>query len=280
MFHPYQSGFRPNHSCQTALIRLYNSWLEAIDKREIVGTVFLDLRKAFDLVDHSLLVKKLQFYLQSASAVHFFSSYLSGRTQKTFVNGRLSSADYVTFGVPQGSILGPILFCMFINDLPLHLRHKDNVSLDLFCDDSSLSAHNRSIVRLQRVLQDSINDVSLWCVSNRMVLHPHKSKCMVITTRQKHQLCPLRLNLSINSAALEQVKVHRLLGVLIDEKLTWHPHIDFVLKKVSRNLFLLTKLYNVISPDAMKMFFYAHCLSHINYASSVWCNTDFDHLKN
>ena len=102
---------------------------------------------------------------------------------------------------------------------------------------------------------------------------------MVVTTRQKHQLRPLTLVLSIGSESVEQVRVHRVLGVLIDEKLSWHPHIDKVLKTVSRNLFLLNKLWHYVSTEALKAFFYAHCLSHINYASTLWCNADDDHIK-
>ena len=132
---------------------------------------------------------------------------------------------------------------------------------------------------IQYALQDSITDITNWCHNNKMALNPKKSKSMVVATRQKHQLQPLSLTLTIGNEAIEQVKVHRVLGVLVDEKLTWHFHIDAVLKTVSRNLFLLNKLWHYVSTDALKTFFYAHCLSHINYASSLWCNSDDDHLK-
>ena len=279
LLHEYQSGFRPNHSCHTALIRMCNSWLEKINDHEIIGTVFLDLRKAFNCVNHSILLEKLHMYLQNSNIMHFFNSYLSNRTQRTLINGSLSSPGILNCGVPQGSILGPLLFSIYINDLPLFLRHKTEVTLDLFADDSTLSASSKNIERIEQCLQDSLNDVSVWCKSNAMMLNHSKSKSMVITTRQKHQLQPLSLNLKIGLNAIEQVKSHRVLGCLIDETMSFHPHIDSVLKTVSRNLYLMSRLWHYVSTEALLAFFHGHCMSHINYASTIWCNTDENYLN-
>ena len=102
---------------------------------------------------------------------------------------------------------------------------------------------------------------------------------MVLTTRQKHQRSPLHLNLSKGNQDIEQVRAHRLLGVIIDEKFTFHRHVNSVIKKVSRNLYLMSKLWHYVPTEALLSFFYAHCLSHINYASTIWCNTDNDHIN-
>ena len=279
LFHEYQSGFRPNHSCHTALIRMCNSWLENINDHEITGTLFLDLRKAFNCVNHEILLEKLTLYLQNNNVVHFFASYLSNRSQKTIINGSLSSAGYLKCGVPQGSILGPLLFSIYINDLPLFLRHKAEVPVDLFADDCTLSARGKAITSIQQVLQDSINDVSNWCSSNAMMLNHSKSKSMVISTRQKHQLQPLQLKLNIGLDTIEQVKVHRVLGCLIDETMSFHPHIDSILKTMSRNIYLMSRLWHFVSTEALLAFFYGHCMSHINYASTIWCNTDENYIN-
>ena len=278
LFHKLQSGFRPNHSCNTAQIRLCNSWTKAIDEENIVGAVYLDLRKAFDMVDHDILLRKLSIYFQNENSVLLLRSYLSDRTQRTYVNGSLSSLIETYHGVPQGSILGPLLFCLYINDLPLHLRHK-NVALDLFADDASLSASGKNPHTFQTALQESIDDVQEWCALNKMALNPSKSKCMIITVRQKHQLRPLCLHLQLNGQIIDQVKEHRLLGVVIDDQLNWISHIHFVQKKISNNIFLLSRLKHYVSSSALKTFFYAHVLAHVNYSSSIWSKADNVHIK-
>lgn len=278
LIHPYQSGFRPKHSCHTALTRICDSWLDAINKRNLVGTVFLDLRKAFDLVNHNILSSKLNMYLQNTSSLAFLTSYLSNRQQSVCVNGLVSISGSVKHGVPQGSVLGPLLFSLYINDLPLVLSNKEAV-LDLFADDSQLHTQNRSLHQIQCTLQTSINEIHTWCDINRMVIHPQKTKSMVITTRQKHQRGDLELELQLNGITLEQVEEHKVLGVIIDNKLSWLAHTEFIAKRVSKNLYLLSKLRLLVTSDALKKFFFAHCLSHLNYASTIWCNASGANIK-
>ena len=123
LFHNLQSGFRSQHSCHTALSAMCDMWLFAIDRSKIVGAVFLDFKKAFDLVDHTILQQKLRVNLNNHSAIPFFQSYLSERSQYVCANGKLSAVGTIQSDVPQGSIHGPLLFCIFINDLPLYIRH-------------------------------------------------------------------------------------------------------------------------------------------------------------
>jgi hypothetical protein len=278
LLHPLQSGFRHHHSCQTALVRLCDTWLSAVNQSKVTGAVFLDLKKAFDLVDHKILLKKILLYINDHSTLSFFKSYLGDRTQYVFSNGNFSSLQVIRSGVPQGSVLGPLLFGIFINDLPLSLSDP-NVSCDLFADDTSLHSHASNIASIQTSLQLSLNDVSDWCRRNRMAIHPQKTKCMVITSRQKHQTNKFALSLSIDSNKIDQVHEHRVLGVVLDEELKWQSHIDSVNKKVARSLFLLSKLKPFLDTDARKMFFHAHCVCHVNYASVVWSCAAVTHQK-
>ena len=278
LFHKFQSGFRSKHSCHTALVRLCDTWLSAINKSQLTGAVFLDLRKAFDLVDHVILLHKLELYLQNTHTVSLIKSFLQNRTQKVFLDGQCSQEGPVLCGVPQGSILGPLLFCLFINDLPIRISN-DDVNCDLFADDSSLHTSSKNIETVESSLQHSLNEVFDWCTMNRMVLHPKKTKAMVITSRQKHQLQPLTLKLQINNETVEQVSNHRVLGIMVDQELRWHVHINNVCKRVSQNLYLLNKLTQYVNVATRKLFFHAHCLSYINYASTVWSGANETHLK-
>ena len=278
LFYKFQSGFRKNHSCQTALIRLCDTWYRAINNSELVGTVFLDLKKAFDLVDHDILLNKIDIYFRDKNTTLLLKSYLGERTQYVHNAGLSSTLGKIVYGVPQGSILGPLLFCLFINDLPLCLKDLD-VICDLFADDNSLHTHDKTLEVINVRLQEGLNRVNDWCIRNKMMLNPTKTKAMIIATRQKHQLKPLCLDLSLGSSKIQQVEYHKVLGVIVDQKFTWEHHINHVCKILARNIYLLKLLSNFVKVEHLKMFFYAHCMSHLNYASPIWSGADEIHLK-
>ena len=306
LLHSLQSGFRKNHSCHTAIARLTDTWLNAINNSELSGAVFLDLQKAFDLVDHEILLSKLRLYLghtgtfppsnclpgasgakagrslnpitAQSNASSLFESYLSDRKQYVLVNGASSSSGIVRRGVPQGSVLGPLLFCIFINDLPLHLSDP-KTSCDLFADDATLHTPDINLSTVSSRLQQGLVQVSDWCRANSMVLNPNKTKCMVVTTRQKHQLKPLTLDLSLYDQTITQVNEHKLLGVTIDNQLKWQSHIDRTCKTISRNLYMLSKLKLYVDTNSRLLFYNAHIKSHIDYASTVWDGSSDIHLK-
>ena len=269
LLHALQSGYRKSHSCHTALIHLVDRWIEAVNDEKMSGVVFLDLRKAFDLVNHDILLQKLSAYHFSKDSVSLIQSYLENRTQYVSIGGKKSPEGFTTQGVPQGSILGPLLFSIFINDLPLHISHTD-VTYSLFADDSSIDVAASDVQSMTNVLQRSLNEVSAWCDTNCMIPHPQKTKCMLVTTRQKHQLNPPPLGLSLNGTPIEQVTEYNVLGVVVDEQLSWHAHTNMVSKKLSKNLHLLSRLKQFTDEDTRKIFCNAHILPHINYCSTVW----------
>ena len=187
LLHSYQSGFRPFHSCHTALVRLCDTWLTSINKKEMIGTVFLDFKKAFDLVNHRTLLLKLHEYFYDSPSINILKSYLSDRYQYVFLNSKTSVKKKIKSGVPQGSVLGPLLFLIYINDLPLHLHlhplHPNtNINNELSADDASIYSTNKDINIINKSLQISLNQALEWCNENSMVIHPDKTKSMIITT--------------------------------------------------------------------------------------------------
>ena len=278
LFHPFQSGFRQKHSCHTASIRVVDTWLNNINDGKLNGAVFLDLKKAFDLVNHNILLEKISLYLQNDSTTNLLRSYLSQRTQTVYSDGAFSSYKHIPCGVPQGSILGPLLFCIYINDLALSISNQ-SLYLELFADDSNLHSSSKDIHSLNKDLQSGLDNIQNWCKSNRMILHPDKCKSMVITTRQKRQLHQYKLYLKINESNIVQVEEHKILGITVDHNLSWEKHINHLNKQLSKNLFLLSKLKPFLSSQCLRIFFNAHILSRINYCDSIWNQAANEHIN-
>ena len=173
LLHPFQSGFRCKYSCNTALSQLTNSWLTAMNKSGMSGMVSPGLKKAFDLVDHSILFKKLAIYLKNSCSLPFFKSYLRNSMQCVLLYGSYSSKESVKYGVPQGSLLGPILFSLFINDLPLHMKNI-SVDCDMLADDTTLHTSVKDISQIRSNTHDSL--LSSCCDNNHMVINLIKTK--------------------------------------------------------------------------------------------------------
>jgi hypothetical protein len=250
----------------TALTRLVDTWLKDIDCGKYVGTVFLDLRKAFDLVDHQILLHKLKLYHFSERTIKLFESYLSNRKQKVKVNNSYSETLPIHSGVPQGSILGPLLFLIYINDIALSSQ---TINIDLYADDSTMYKSDCSIHKIEANLQENLNEITRWCKLNNMSLHPGKSKCMLMSTKYKIMNAQ-ELQLSIENISLENVKVHKVLGVLIDNTLSWKNQISKVCSKLNSKIALLKRILFYLSDDMKKMYYNAYILPCFDYCCTVW----------
>ena len=152
-----------------------------MDSKELVGAVLLDLSKAFDLVDHSLLLSKISMYHTDNTSLRWFESYLHDRTQRCCINGSLSDALPITRGVPQGSILGPILFLLYINDLPLAIP---DCNVDIYADDTTLWMANSNLLHIQHGIQGSLNKANHWFSLNKMVPNGRKKSSYFLEPRK------------------------------------------------------------------------------------------------
>ncbi|XP_061185217.1 uncharacterized protein LOC133193275 [Saccostrea echinata] len=227
-----QSGFREFHSCQTALTKLTDNWLQAMDQGNLVGITFLDFSKAFDLVNHDILISKLQSYHFDQMAIKWFHSYLTSRSQCVKIGTYSSDFLPVTAGVPQGSILGPLLFLLYINDLPLHVNRTD---IDMFADDATLHTHHKNVEGIENALNFDLCEIENWCSKNQMVLNTNKTKCMLMGTQhRKSKINSPELNLYASNKLIENVESEKLLGVYIDHSLRYNYHIDSVCAGIDR----------------------------------------------
>ena len=211
-----QSGFRPCHSTLTALLGITNDWFSNMENGLLNGVLFLDLKKAFDTVDHEILLKKLNFYGVDSISLKWFQSYLTDRKQRTYVNGSLSDYGFTVCGVPQGSILGPLLFLIYINDLPA--SGLSSIPR-LYADDTCLTLTSHDPTDLQIKLNNDLNKVQSWLQANKLSLNVKKTKYSIIATQYKVALLDHQPDVRINGYSIDRVRTHRYLGVEIDDTL-------------------------------------------------------------
>ena len=277
LIHESQSEFRPKHSCQTALIKPIDPWKECIDKDDIVGTLFIDFRKALDVVDHNILLRKLQIYKFSPNAIRWFQSYLEYRQQALVTDNGLSEYAQVRSGVPQGSILGPTLFLLSINDLPLSLQF---CSSDFYSDDATFHTHDKDIHTIRNKIQSDFNASKLWSTSDKMHIHYQKSSCMTIGTRQRLDGTD-HLDIKADNIRERYVSNQKLLGLHIDDNLNWNTHIDNLCKAVSSKISLLRQLAEYVSLQIQKQFDQGYILPlHVlDYGSITWGSTSIANIE-
>ena len=202
----------------------------AIDGGRGSGLVFLDLRKAFDTVDHELLLKKLEAMNMSNTSLLRFRDYLSYRTQCTKVNNVVSEMGSERCGVPQGSILGPLLFILYMNDIKqvLHLSRGA-----LYADDTVIWTAGMNIDDIQLKLQQDLLNITQWLNANKLSINVNKCKSMLVSS-PTHPIRHEALNLHINDIYLENVASYKFLGIYLDKTLSFTAHVDYLIKKVRK----------------------------------------------
>ena len=262
---PDQFGFKKNCSSAHAVRQLCDSFVENLDDKKSTCAIFLDLSKAFDTVDHHILIKKLEQHGIRGLPLQLLKSYLTCRFQYTLVNGVKSNLCQVMCGVPQGSTLGPLLFLIYINDLP----HISKFKTKLFADDTVLTLSNSCITRLHQEVNEELKHIDNWMKFNKLSINYHKTKCMLITG--KHGLNTSKdFNIYIGKHELERVNEIKYLGVIFDDKITWKPQIKQLCTKLSCGSWALLKLRNYVNLSTLKSVYYSLIYSHLQYCISTW----------
>ena len=225
-----QFGFRKDHSTYMALLLLMDKVTKSLNNGEFVVGVFLDFSKAFDTVNHGILLQKLEYYGIRGVALKWFESYLSNRSQFVTYNGEKSSKKNIICGVPQGSILGPLLFLIYINDssnvcefmMPL-----------LFADDTNLFNSGKEFNRVQLEIENDLMRISEWLKINKLSLNIKKTQFMIFTNKNASKP---NIDLKIDGHKIEQTVKTKFLGVIIDSQLTWKFHINYICGKIAKGI--------------------------------------------
>ena len=262
-----QSGFRSLHSTLTALLEATDAWSVNIDNGLLNGVVFIDLTKAFDTIDHEIILRKMSYLGVDQAAIKWFSSYLSGRTQRCSVNGKLSTARTLSCGVPQGSILGPLLFLIYINDLPNSLQ---NAVPRMFADDTNLTLSVKTLTELKLALAPELNSLSCWLKANKLSLNVAKTELMIIGSRQRLSAQCDDVEIRIDDQIIERVDHTKSLGLFIDAHLSWCKHVEEICKKVSSAIGALKRVRPFISKETAIQIYNALIIPHFDYCSPVW----------
>ena len=257
-----QFAFLPNHSTQTCLHRVTDEWYECFNCKEVVAACFLDISKCFDSIDINLLLLKLTFYGVEGCEHEWFTSYLNGRSQAVYCHGSLSPLCDVTVGVPQGSILAPLLFLLFMNDIAQCLRYS---RCNIYADDVVIYSSSTNIEEAASRLQSDVNGLSRWYDKNRLRINIDKTKVMLLSPSKNYDLV-----ININKQPIEQVKNIRYLGVIIDDKLQWNIHARQVIKSLSYKIYGLSKMRKFIDQDLLNMLYLSLVQPVSDYSCSVW----------
>ncbi|MEO2220739.1 MAG: reverse transcriptase family protein, partial [Nitrosopumilus sp.] len=260
-----QFGFRAKHSTNHALISLTENIREALDDGKFACGIFIDLQKAFDTVDHHILLKKLEYYGIKGRANEWFHSYLTDRQQYVCINGFDSKPLTMKYGVPQGSVLGPLLFLIYINDLHKAIKHSTTLH---FADDTNLLATNESIKKLQKQVNLDLRFLCKWLRANKISLNASKTELLLF--RHPNKSINYDLKIKINGKKLIPSSSVKYLGIIIDCHLNWHIHINELSIRLSRAIGMLSKIRHYVKFETLRMIYHGIFSSILLYGSQIW----------
>ena len=267
-----QYGFRPGRSCEHALLNAQNEILHALNKKEIALLLLIDFSKAFDVIEHPIMLKKLEHYGIRGIALEWFKSYLNNREQFVTINNTDSPSKPIEYGVPQGSILGPLLFVIYINDLP---EISVIAKFILYADDANIIVTGRSIDEAVSKINEVIAKLIKWVDSNGLALNLKKTIFMVFS-RQRIDLDNVEIFMA--GTKIERKTEARFLGVIMDDKLTWASHIKAVRIKMARYIGIMYKIKGQLPMKVRIQLYHSFVQSHLNFCSLVWGFTSKTHI--
>ena len=257
-----QFGFRASHSINHALVSLTEAIKNSLDNRKFGCGIFIDLQKAFDTVNHEVLLTKLEHYGIRGTVLDWFKSYLTDRKQCVSVNGSNSSYLNVTCGVPQGSVLGPLLFLIYINDLPYS---SSKLTFYLFADDTNIYCEAENLDLLQRTVNNELKKDKIWLDVNKLSLNIDKTNFIIFKSPQ-HSSSQI-INIKIGNLPIKKTCYVKFLGILLDENLSWKYHLTELSKKLARTCGMFFKVRHFLPINVLICLYnsYFHLFSNMEF---------------
>jgi hypothetical protein len=269
VLYQHQFGFRKNHSTSLALLEMIDSCYKNLDQGNIVLGIFFDLQKAFDTVNHDILLRKLYHYGIRGVMHNWIKDYLTNRHQFTVVNGVSSEPKVITCGVPQGSVLGPLFFLIYINDIS---NAVEGSRLRLFADDTNLFLSDTNLTELEVRANSCLKKMEDWFLANRLSLNASKTSYSLFFKNKTNINKNVSLTLKINNVEIPKVNNYKYLGVTIDDSLKWDLHVDCIYKKIVKFTGIFYKLRNTLPSACLIKLYFAFVHPSILYGIEVYAN--------
>lgn len=265
-----QYGFRPQHSTEHSALHFHDEIMQRLDSNKTPYAIFLDLSKAFDTIDHRILIKKLKYYGIVGSACNLMISYLENRKQFVLFENNKSTMSMIDTGVPQGSILGPLLFLVYINDLPFFNNSFNTI---MYADDTTLfgNLEDFSSATLEFDINSKLKKLNSWFKYNKLSLNTNKSKLMIFRKRKQIK----SIDIQIDGILISETDHFNFLGIVFNNKLTWTNHVSIVEEKVSKTIHIIRRYQFIYPEHILKMIYTSLIQSKLVYGLLLWgFNTD------